>query len=100
MALPRRDAVRVHHQLRCLFRLLLAPNAQDRERPRKQREGADRDTRINLGDMPEYKSMSGGACTERKTQHHECVLQKVFRHVQILSGDSPKDTGSSKTGAA
>jgi hypothetical protein len=30
--------------------------------------------------------MSGGGCTERKTQHHEYVLQKILGHLEILSG--------------
>ena len=66
----------------------VAPGAQNRKQPRKQREGADRHAWINFGfvrRIPEGHSMSGGANDERKIQHHKCVSKKSLRHTQILS---------------
>jgi hypothetical protein len=59
-----------------MFRLLVdAPNVENRKRPRKQREGADRHAWINLGvgvgRIPEDHSMSGGANAEHEIQHQK-----------------------------
>ncbi len=68
-----------------MFRLLAAPNAQNRERSRKQGEAADGQVRINLRFVDEHHAVSGNACTKRKTQDQKRVLQKILCHVEILS---------------
>jgi hypothetical protein len=75
-----------------ILSLLFAPNAQHRKRTGKERKGADRETRINLGGMPEHKSMSRGACTEQNSHHSKCVFQKTLYHEQILSSGRSEDS--------
>jgi hypothetical protein len=79
-------------------RLFLTPHSQYRERSRKQGQAANRQTGIDLRGVwvgVEDQRMCGSACAKRQTQHHECILYKTLRHLQILSGFLPKDLESS-----
>jgi hypothetical protein len=63
-AIPRQAAIGLTFSIQCQPSLLLAPNAENRERSRKKREAADRQTGINLGSWGEREGecMSRGAC--------------------------------------
>jgi hypothetical protein len=68
---PSRDAVGIHDRFQLSFRLLAAPNTENRERSAEEGECADSQTGINLWNLVKCKSMSSGDCAECKTQNHE-----------------------------